>query len=111
MGALFTSLFAKLTKIVEWVLALVKQLSKDAWEMVTDVPAWCFDQVLGVVVEMVGALDLSGLDQYQNTWTSLPAELANAAAYLGIMEAGVIIATAIMIRLALQLVPFTRLGS
>lgn len=111
MGGFFTQLFSKLTGIAEWCVKLVQQLAKDGWEMATDVPAWCFDQVLGVVVSMVGELDLTGLDQYQNTWTQLPAEIANAAAYLGIVQAGGIIATAIGIRLLLQLIPFTRLGS
>lgn len=111
MGGLFSSLFAKLAAIVEWCIELVKQLFKDGWEMVTDVPAWAFDQLLGVVVSAIADLDLSGFDSYTATWSTLPGEVLNAVAYLGVVEAAVIITTAIGIRLVLQLIPFTRLGS
>lgn len=111
MGAFFTALLRMLAAMVSWVVDLLKQLALDAWEMVTDLPAWCFDQMLGLVASLIGEVDLGGLDAYQNTWAGLPAEMANAAAYLGIVEAGAIIATAIGIRLVLQLIPFTRLGS
>lgn len=111
MGGLFTALFAKLSAIVGWVIDLFKQVFLDVWEMLTDLPLWVMDQVFGLVVSIVGTLDLSALDAYANTWAALPPEIINAAAYLGIVECGAIILAAIGIRLMLQLIPFTRLGS
>lgn len=111
MGAFFTALLAKIVGFAKWVADCVLQVFVDAWELITDVPVWVFDQVCGLVVSIIAELDLSGFDAYQSTWSTLPAEIANTAAYLGIVEAGGIILAAIMIRLVLQLIPFTRLGS
>lgn len=111
MGGLFSALFAKLSAIVEWVVSLVKQLVTDAWEMFTDVPVWAFDQLLGIVVSAVGELDLSGISGHAQSWGNLPGEVLNAVAFLGGGEAAVLIVAAIGIRLVLQLIPFTRLGS
>lgn len=111
MGGLFTALFAKLSAIVQWVIDCIKQLAKDGWEMATDVPAWCFDQVLGVVVGALEEIDVSAFDAYSQSWGSLPGEVLNAVAYLGVGQGAAIIMAAIGIRLLLQLIPFTRLGS
>lgn len=112
MGALFSALFAKIAAVAQWCIDLVKQLAKDVYEMLTDIPVWCFDQILGLVTGAVGELDLSGLDTYTaGAWTTLPGEVINALAYLGAAEVSVIILTAIGIRLVLQLIPFVRLGS
>lgn len=112
MGGLFTLLLSKLTAIVAWVASLFVQVFKDVYEMLTDLPVWVFDQMLGIVASAIGELDLTALDNYTaNTWTSLPGELLNALRYLGVADASIIILTAIGIRLVLQLIPFTRLGS
>ena len=55
-------------------------------------------------------VDLSGLQGFAPAG-GLPAEILNVMALCGVGSAVTIITTAIGIRLALQLIPFTRLGS
>lgn len=112
MFAFFTMVLAKIAAVVKWFGDLAIQVFVDLWEIITDIPCWVFDQVCGVVISAISELDLSGLDSYTaGAWASLPAELLNVLALLGVGDAVLIIATAIGIRLVLQLIPFTRLGS
>lgn len=111
MGALFTSLFAKLASIVRWIGDLAVAVFTALWDFVRDAACWPFEQLMDVVVSAVQALDLSGFAQYAHVWGDLPAELVNILGLLGIGQASAIIVMAIGIRLVLQLIPFTRLGS
>ncbi|MDR7377640.1 hypothetical protein J2X19_002319 [Rhodoferax ferrireducens] len=111
MFAFFSKLLAKITAVVQWFADLGKQVFKDLWEIATDVPCWIFDKLLDVVVSAISSLDLSGLQQYGGAWGSLPSEILNILGLLGVGQAVAIITAAITIRLILQLIPFTRLGS
>lgn len=72
--------------------------------------SWVFDQLLGLVVSALSAIDLGGLNNY-NPQTGFTSEMLNIMGLIGLGEASAIIVTAIGIRLILQLIPFTRLGS
>lgn len=78
--------------------------------MIKDAFAWLVEQVLDVVISAVSAIDVSGLEGVEG-WGSLPSEIINVLGLLGIGAASGVIVATIGIRLVLQLVPFTRLGS
>lgn len=116
-----TWLGSKITGVVDWFLSLVKTLLKwfvdlalavfkAAWDMLTDLVCWIIDKMLGLVVKAVDALDLSGLSGF-SPGSDLPGEIINVMQLCGVGTAVSIIAAAIAVRLVLQLIPFTRLGS
>ncbi|HZY18630.1 MAG TPA: DUF2523 family protein [Ramlibacter sp.] len=112
MGDLFSALFAKVAAVVKWFSDLFVAVFTAAYDLLRDVPAWCFDQVLSVAVSAVTALDTSALSNAAaGGWGSIPAEVSNILSLLGVGTAITIITAAIGVRLVLQLVPFTRLGS
>lgn len=110
MGSLFTLLFAKISAVLLWFSTLFVAIFVAAWDIFTDVFAWLFEQVLKVVSTAVGAIDFAGMANYSVNAT-LPAEIVNILGLLGVGTAVTIILSAIGIRLALQLIPFVRLGS
>lgn len=110
MGAFFSALFAKISAVLTWVGDLFKAVFVSLWDLLSDAASWVFEQVLGVAVSAVAAVDTSGLSSASG-WGSLPAEVINILALLGVAQAVGIIVAAIGIRLVLQLIPFTRLGS
>lgn len=110
MIAGLTMLLAKIADAIRWIGDLFVAVFVALWDMAKDAFAWVFDQVMDVAVSAVAAVDVSGLEGW-GAWGQLPAELLNVMAVLRVDEAVAIIMAAIGIRLVLQLVPFTRLGS
>ncbi|GAB6260423.1 DUF2523 domain-containing protein [Photobacterium sp. CCB-ST2H9] len=80
--------------------------------MLKDLMYFLFEQVLelskGLVAMISKLLTPIDLSQY---FTSLPDSVAWVFGQVGLPQAVVMIITAITIRLILQLIPFTRLGS
>lgn len=111
IGRFFTDLLKTITDALAWIASVVTQVFVDLWEFGTDLPVWIFDAVLDIAAEAVEALDLSGLTQYASAWGGLPAEMLNVLGLIGLAEALGIIAAAALIRLAMQVIPFVRLGS
>lgn len=107
----FTDFFQSIADAFQWLLNAFLQLFIDAWEMLTDLPVWVFDQVLQLALTAIQQLDLSTLTSYTSTWGELPAEVLNVLGLIGLSEALGIITVAVLIRLVLQLIPFVRLGS
>lgn len=111
MAAVFSMLLAKIAQVVEWFGKLFVAVFEAVWHVVTDVVCWALDGILGVAVSMAYAVDVSGFAGSLNAWGALPGEVLNVLGLLGAGEAIAIILSAIGIRLVLQLIPFTRLGS
>lgn len=111
MAAAFSMLFAKIAAVVQWFAQLFLGVFSSLWHLATDVPSWVLDQLLGIAVSALGAFDFSGINASLGSFSDLPAEIINILGLLGFAEAMGIIATAITIRIGLQLIPFTRLGS
>lgn len=99
-----------ITTLVKFFSDLIVNVFKALWDMATDLVCWVIEKLLDLVVSTVKALDLSGLQGFAPAG-GLPAEILNVMALCGVGSAVAIITTAIGIRLALQLIPFTRLGS
>ncbi len=114
MGAVVQAIQFVLGKIVafaKWIGDLFKEVFVSLWELVTDAFIWCFDGLLGVTVSVLNTVDVSPLQATQGAWRQLPGMLLEALAAIGLVPALGVIVSAIGIRLVLQLIPFTRLGS
>lgn len=111
MAKAFTMLFAKISAVLTWIGELWSLIFIAIWDVVKDAWSWCFEQVCKVGITAIGALDVSTITQYTLSAGNLPAEVMNVLALLGVGTAISIITAAIGIRLALQLIPFVRLGS
>lgn len=104
-------MWAVVVAFVKWIGSLFVAVFTALWDVVRDFGAWCLDQLMQVVVAALGAIDVSAMQQAGQWWSLLPAEVLNMLGLIGFGEAMAIIAAAIVIRLGLQLIPFTRLGS
>jgi len=111
MGAFFSALLAKLTAIVGWFGALFAKVFVALWDLLRDVLTWPVEQFLGLAKSALTGIDTSAMTDNLSAWGSLPAEVSNVMGLLGVGTACTIIAAAIAIRIVLQLIPFTRLGS
>jgi len=106
----FKWFFDKIEAAYHWVLELVKKIVQTAWDMMMDAVSWVLEQVLDIVKTAVQAVDVSAFDGIASG-LQIPPEILNILSLIGIPQALGIIVAAIGIRLLLQLIPFTRLGS
>lgn len=111
MGGFFTQLFAKIAAVAQWCIDLVKAVFTAAYDLLKDAACWVFDSLLAIVTGAVTALDFSAISEWTGLWQMVPPEVSEVLAAIGLGSAFTIIASAIVIRLTLQLIPFTRLGS
>lgn len=109
IGSFFTSLLAKITGFASWVLEVVTQLFLDVWAMLQDLIIWVFDVFMELAVSAIGALpSVPGIG---SIWSGAPGEILNILGLIGFGQALAIIGAALLVRMGLQLIPFTRLGS
>lgn len=112
LGQFATMLLAKIVAVVTWVGALAVAVFVAGWDLVRDAFTWGFEQLLDLVFALLGEFDFSALDQYANSaFGEIPADVLAVAQAVGIGPALSIIASALVIRILLQLIPFVRLGS
>lgn len=111
MGGLFTLLFSKISGVVEWVGKLFKAVFKAASDLLSDIACWCFEQVMTIVEGAVSVLDFSAITPHLSTWAGVPDVVIEVLAASGVGAALTMVAGAIAVRVGLQLIPFTRLGS
>ncbi|MBF5006636.1 DUF2523 family protein [Diaphorobacter caeni] len=98
-------------KLFSWFGDIFVAIFKAAWDFLGDGVCWVLEQLLGVAVSAANALDLSGLQGHASDWSIMPPEIVNVMQLSGLSVAVPIVVAAIGIRLILQLIPFTRLGS
>ena len=110
MAGFFTMLLAKITALVSWFSGLFLAVFVALWDIFRDIFAWLFEQMLGVAVSAISTLDLSGINANLN-YGSIPANVMLVMSCIGLGQALAIIASALLIRFTLQLIPFVRLGS
>ena len=111
MGKFFSMLLEKITAVITWFSDLAVAVFKAAWDIAKDVICWPLDQFLSIIVGLLQGMQFDDITANLGAWSSMPAEIMNILGLLGVAEASGIIVAAIGIRLALQLIPFTRLGS
>lgn len=88
------------------------RLVLSVYDMLKDFFIWVMEQLTNVGILVLNSIAglLSGLDVV-SYWSALPPETAYFLNMIGLSQALGMIITAIGIRLILQLIPFTRLGS
>jgi hypothetical protein len=101
----------KISAAVAWIGSLVVAVFDALWLMFKDFGCWVLESILAVATTALGAFDFSSLTANMGAWAGLPANAIEVLAALGVSTALGMVATAIGIRLALQLIPFVRLGS
>lgn len=111
IGQWFQAVINTIKAAAQFVLDVVMQVFIDTWEMVTDSAVWVFHAVLSIASGAVAALDLSGISSAVGAFGQLPAEILNMLGLIGAGQALAVILSALIIRMALQLIPFVRLGS
>lgn len=114
MGAFFTALLAKFAALAKWFGLLAKAVFGAGWLLLTDLFCWLLVGLLGLVQTVLNSLpgpegfSLFNPAQYIN---GLPPDLVNMIGLIRVGESLAIILAAILIKLTLQIIPFTRLGS
>ena len=94
----------------KWAADLIKAIFKAAWDMFTDSVSWLIEKLFEIIKVALDAVDVSALNGIADN-INLPPEIVTVMQLSGIGTAMAIVVTAIGIRLVLQLIPFTRLGS
>ena len=111
MGKFFSMLLEKITAVIAWLSDLAVAVFKAAWDFAKDVICWPLDQCLSIIVGLLQGMQFDAITANLGAWSSMPDEIINILGLLGVGPASGIIVAAIAIRLVLQLIPFTRLGS
>lgn len=103
----------KIDDLIDWFFELIPRLVEALFTMLKDVFLWCFEQILSLAKTVLDGI--TGFDsivaQAATIWAGVPPEVTAVLQAIGLGTAFAIIATAILIRFALQLIPFVRLGS
>lgn len=107
---LWDKLVAWITYGLETVKVFFKSLVLTLWDAFQDGFTWIVEQILGLASAGLAALDFNA-SQFDTCSAGVTAEVMNIMGLVGVGEAAAIIVSAIGIRLILQLIPFTRLGS
>ena len=114
--AYIKGIFDSIKKFVDWLGKMFLEVFAALWDMITDAFAWLFESLFKLVAELLnGIADGFGLDALKsfvmNLWSQVPPDVIAVASAIGLPSAFGIVVSGIMIRLALQLIPFVRLGS
>lgn len=114
IGAFFTAILAKVVAFASWLILLTLAIFAGLWFLGTDLGCWIVEELLQVIQEVLDELPgpdaFAALNPAQYV-SSLPPDIVNMVGLIRVGEALAIILAAIGIKLLLQIIPFTRLGS
>lgn len=103
----------KLDGFIDWLFDLWKSYWKSLLTLLKDFFLWIMEQLLALAKTAMDGM--TGFDSIiaaaASTWSAIPPEVVAVLQAIGLGTALGLIAAAILIRLALQLIPFVRLGS
>lgn len=105
------AILAKFVALAAWIVVLSAIVFACFWLLGTDFAKWCFEQLLDLLIYILKGVEIDFKFLDASTYTSIPPELANMISLCGIDKAMGIILAAILVKITLQLIPFTRLGS
>jgi hypothetical protein len=99
--------------MLEYLLDLLKKFGNTLYDMLKDFVAWLFDSILSLINTILSTLPAIDFSTFNpgTYFAAFPASLTNMLHYLHVDAALGIIVSALVIRLLLQLIPMTRLGS
>ena len=111
-SAFYTLVLAKITGFAAWIAALTVAIFAATWLLGTDLGAWLFEQVLDITISVLNTISFDAeLFNPAEYIGSLPAETVQMLGLLRVGESLAIVASAVVLKVLLQLIPFTRLGS
>lgn len=101
------------TNLFDFFKALILQIFIDFWTFVKDIFFWIFEQIFIFIEFILETLSVYTPDfpDISSYWSALGPDVSNILGLIGLGEALSIILSALTIRLIMQLIPFTRLGS
>ena len=73
---MFNWLKQRIVDVIKWFADIFIAIFKALWDLVTDLFSWVFDQLMGLVVSALSAIDLGGLNNY-NPQTGFTSEMLN----------------------------------
>lgn len=99
-------------KLIDWIVWAFKSLVLSIWELLKDAFFWALETILNLVAFLIDGI-FSAITVFNpaSYISALPGDVISVMGAVGVGEAFSIIVVAILTRMALQLVPFTRLGS
>lgn len=109
-------LFATIDRFVQWCVDLVIEVFRSLLAMLKDLVFWTFEVLFEFAAGLLGDLASTfGLDSMTSTlrgyWSMVPPDVVQVMQAIGVPTALGIVVAGILIRFALQLIPFVRLGS
>jgi len=109
-------IYNAIVDFVEWIGLIVIEVFKALWTLLTDLIIWTLESLLSLAAELLSGIaekfNFNAISsQVSSLWSAIPPEVAAILSAIGLPSALAIIATGILIRFALQLIPFVRLGS
>ncbi|MBA4710475.1 DUF2523 family protein [Aquitalea aquatica] len=112
LGVFFAQILSKFVSMAAIIIALFVAAFAALWLLGTDLGSWLFGQVLDLAIFIMNTIsfDFNAMNVAQYI-TILPAETRNMLGVIGAGQAIALIIGAIGVRLLLQVIPFTRLGS
>lgn len=103
--------FSNIFPFFDWIPEAFKGIMLDLWEIVSDAFVFVIGQLLDLAIGAATAVNLQGLPSVATAWAGLPSGVVEVLSAIGLTQALSIVVAAIGVRLVLQLIPFTRLGS
>lgn len=88
-----------------------KDIFTSLWDLIKDFFYWIVETITNLAVSLIGSFDVSGIASHTGAFGSIPNEILNVCGLLHMGTCLSIIGTALVIRFALQLIPFVRFGS
>ncbi len=112
LAQLLQFILRKIVAAVAWIGELVVACFVALWDLGRDLMSWCFEQVMDLVIAALESIDLSAVTNVASgAYGEIPAAALEAIAASGAGPAVAVIGAALVVRIVLQLIPFTRLGS
>lgn len=111
----FNAVVEKVDKVVTWFHDLFGSLFAALWDIFKDALCYLIDTLSTVLTAAMGGLASlvpdGTLSTWAGYWSAVDSHVLRVLLTIGIVPAMGIIATAITVRLALQVIPFVRFGS
>lgn len=104
-------LLKKFAAFAKWVLDVIYAIFESVWIFMQDAACWLFEQSLIILQLVLNSLpsDFSAFNPASYI-AAMPADLVAVFGMMRVGEAFAIILAAILIKVTLQIIPFTRLG-
>jgi hypothetical protein len=93
------------------ILAAIVNVFTSLLILLQDFFLWILDVMLGLAASLLGATNLNFLTTGLTSFAQLPDAITNILGLIGLGQCLALIGSAILVRVGLQLIPFTRLGS